>query len=100
MVEETTSPGGWVTTTVWSLAIIPAIFALVFHLGASYLSYKTYGSIGWAVLDFFFAVFYYPYYAFFLAGKGGEAPSAESASVLPPAVQSAGRRLRKMLKKH
>ena len=35
-------------------------------LAAAKLSYDKYQSIGWAFLDFFFAVFYIPYYAFFL----------------------------------
>lgn len=48
------------------LAIVPILFTIIFHLGAAFLSYKKYGSIGWAILNFFFAVFYYPYYAFAL----------------------------------
>jgi hypothetical protein len=87
-----------VTTTVWTIAIIPAIFALVFHAGAAYISYQRNQSIGWAILSFFFAVFYYPYYAFTQAGKPAEAPPA-AESMLPPSVQSAGRRLKKMLSK-
>jgi hypothetical protein len=46
--------------------IFGIIFAFVWHLGAASLSYAKYGSIGWAILDFFFATFYYPFYAFFL----------------------------------
>jgi hypothetical protein len=46
--------------------IFTAIFLFVWHLGAASLSYAKYGSIGWAILDFFFASFYYPFYAFFL----------------------------------
>ena len=95
VVEQKTGPGGWVSTTIWSIAIIPALFALVFHLGAAYMSYQRNQSAGWAVLHFFLAVFYYPYYAFTQAGKPAE-PPAESSSILPPSVQSAGRRLRKM----
>jgi hypothetical protein len=38
----------------------------VWNLGAAQLSYAKYGSVGWAILDFFFAAFYYPFYAFFL----------------------------------
>ena len=49
------------------LAILPILFFLFFHLGAGYLSYQKYGSFMWAALDFLFAYFYYPYYAFFLA---------------------------------
>ena len=96
MVEQQTNAGGWVTTTIWTIAIIPAIFALVFHAGAAYLSYQRHQSIGWAILSFFFAVFYYPYYAFTQAGKPAEAPPA-AESILPPSVQSAGRRLKKLM---
>jgi hypothetical protein len=46
--------------------IFTIIFLFVWHLGAASLSYAKYGSIGWAILDFFFATFYYPFYAFFL----------------------------------
>ena len=97
MVEQQIGPGGWVTTTVWTIAIIPAIFALVFHAGAAYMSYQRNQSIGWAILHFFLAVFYYPYYAFTQAGKPAEPPVAESTPSLMPSVQSAGRRLKKML---
>lgn len=54
---------------VWGIIILlPIVFLFMFHLGAGYLSYQKYGQIGWAILDFFFAYFYYPYYAFFLSG--------------------------------
>ena len=76
-----------VSPVVTVLAIIPALFALFFHLGAAYLSYKKYASIGWAIVDFFFAVFYYPYYAFFLAGD-----SNPTAPLMGPALQTAGKR--------
>lgn len=78
------------TPIVAALALIPALFALFFHLGAAYLSYKKYASIGWAIMDFFFAVFYYPYYAFFLSGES--MPAAQPM----PLLQTAGkRRMRK-----
>ena len=45
-------------------------FFLLLLLGpavsAAKLSYDKYGSFLWAILDFFFPVFYIPYYAFFL----------------------------------
>lgn len=50
--------------TVYS--IIGFIFAVVFSYGAAKLSYDKYRSVGWAVLDFFFSWFYYPYYAIVL----------------------------------
>ena len=51
--------------------IIPALLLIAFHVGAGYLSYQKYGNMGWAFLDFLFAYFYYPYYAFFLAKDPG-----------------------------
>ncbi len=53
------------------LLIFPIVFAIMFHFGAAYLSYQKYQSGLWALLDFFFAVFYYPFYAFFLAKDPG-----------------------------
>lgn len=53
------------------LLIIPVVFTILFHFGAAWLSYQKYGSILWAILDFFFAVLYYPFYAFFLAKDPG-----------------------------
>ena len=62
---------------VWGLLmILPIVFLFIFHLGAGYLSYQKYGNIGWALLNFFFAYFYYPYYAFFLASAPAESPMA------------------------
>jgi hypothetical protein len=58
------------SSTAAGLGIVSMIFSIIFlfvwHLGAASLSYAKYGSIGWAILDFFFATFYYPFYAFFL----------------------------------
>jgi len=50
-----------------AVMLIPLFILLIFHLGAGYLSYQKYGNLGWAFLNFIFAYFYYPYYAFFLA---------------------------------
>jgi hypothetical protein len=95
VVQEQTTPGGaWVSTTILTIAIIPTIFAIVFHAGAAYLSYQRNQSVGWAILSFFFAVFYYPYYAF--AQAGTPAPAPASTGILPT-VQSAGKRLAKAL---
>jgi hypothetical protein len=58
------------SSTAVGLGIVSMIFTIIFlfvwHLGAASLSYAKYGSVGWAILDFFFATFYYPFYAFFL----------------------------------
>jgi hypothetical protein len=64
---------GW-GAALAAIAIVPILFLIAFHVGAGYLSYQKYGSMGWAFLDFLFAYFYYPYYAFFLA-KDVAAPS-------------------------
>lgn len=71
---ETKGNSLWDTLTVGlsasaivALAVFPLVFAILFHAGAAYLSYQKYQSGLWALIDFFFAVFYYPYYAFFLA---------------------------------
>jgi len=48
--------------------IILSIIAyfILFNLGAAVLSYHKYGSYFWAIVNFFFAWVYYPFYAFFL----------------------------------
>lgn len=70
----TTTTDGKAPAGFWAMlggaafvAIFSFIFFLAFHIGAGYLSYQKYGSMMWAILDFIFAYFYYPYYAFFLA---------------------------------
>ena len=50
---------------------VSALFYVIFGYGAAKLSYDKYQSIGWAILNFFFATFYYPYYAIFLSGPAG-----------------------------
>lgn len=67
--DQTPPPQGQLMTlSAWGpIALLPILFLLAFHIGAGYLSYQKYGSGLWAVVDFLFAYFYYPYYAFFLA---------------------------------
>ena len=67
ILTGTTTPSTGVGALFGLFALIPILFLIAFHVGAGYLSYQKYGSIGWAILDFLFAYFYYPYYAFFLA---------------------------------
>ena len=71
----------------WAIAagVIGILVAFMWHLGAASLSYAKYGSIGWAILDFFFASLYYPFYALVL--------NTPSASVTAP-MMGGGRRLR------
>ena len=56
------------TGSPWAIAslVIGILFTLMWHAGAASLSYSKYGSVGWAILDFFFATLYYPYYALVL----------------------------------
>ena len=79
----TLAPGSAVTMGAFGvLALIPLMFLFVFHLGAAYLSYQKFGSMMWAVVDFIFAYFYYPYYAFFLTSTPTEvAPMTPMAMV-------------------
>jgi hypothetical protein len=65
------------------VGLFSLLFLLFFHIGAGYLSYQKYGSMMWAVLDFIFAYFYYPYYSFFLAKD------------VPPQTIFGGRRLKR-----
>jgi hypothetical protein len=55
----------------YGVGISSIVFIILFHFGAAYLSYQKYGSILWSILNFFFAGFYYPFYAFFLAKDPG-----------------------------
>ena len=59
--KSSSMPTGAIVATVFA-----AIWFFVWSFGAASLSYAKYGSIGWAILDFFFATFYYPYYALVL----------------------------------
>ncbi len=53
-----------VAVIFWS--VVSLLFLIVFHYGAAVLSYARYQSVFWAVIDFVFATFYYPYYALVL----------------------------------
>jgi len=59
-----------VQTEYTTVAIVSAVFSILFFIvfsyGAAKLSYDKYRSVGWAILDFFFSSFYYPYYAIVL----------------------------------
>jgi hypothetical protein len=87
---ETTTTDGKPAAGFWAIlggaafvGIFSIIFFLAFHIGAGYLSYQKYGSMMWAILDFIFAYFYYPYYAFFLAKD------------VPPQTLFGGRKLKR-----
>jgi hypothetical protein len=49
-------------------AIFGGLFYIIFSYGAAKLSYDRFQNVGWAVLDFLFPMFYYPYYAFTMSG--------------------------------
>jgi hypothetical protein len=80
----------YIFNTAWGL--VPLIFAIIFSGGAAYLSYQRNQSGALAVLAFFFATIYYPYYAF----TSGSTPSVSPVSTL----MTAGRRMVKAMKKH
>ena len=54
--------------------ILYLVYILAFMIGAAKISYDKYHSIPWAIVDFFFASFYYIYYAFFVS-KPSPTPS-------------------------
>lgn len=60
---------------LYGAGIFSILFTIAFHAGAAYLSYQKYQSGLWALIDFFFAFFYYPYYSFFLASAPGPSQS-------------------------
>ena len=53
---------GW-AIFLFVIGLLPWFF---FSYGAARLSFMKYQSYGWAILDFFFSGFYYPFYAWFL----------------------------------
>jgi hypothetical protein len=77
-----------------AIALIPIIFTIIFHAGAAYVSYQRNQSIGWAIFHFFFAVFYYPYYAF-----SQSTPAQPASTGILPTMQTAGKKLAKALGK-
>ena len=71
--DANTGPANTTTTTDTTTSTLGTVFgviglilAFLWSFGAASLSYTKYGSIGWAILDFFFATLYYPYYALVL----------------------------------
>lgn len=72
-------PESWSTAylstagSLWLLFLF--IWAIAFHAGAALLSYRRYGSGVWAIVNFFFAAFYYPYYALALDSPPAPAPA-------------------------
>lgn len=74
------------------LTMLSIFFLLFFHIGAGYLSYQKYGSMLWAIVNFIFAYFYYPYYAFFLAKDPSPQPLGMIGGMMK--ALSGGRRRR------
>jgi hypothetical protein len=68
-VAYNSTGGGGVFGSIFSL--LGLLFVFAYSFGAAKLSYDKYQSIGWAIFNFFFATFYYPYYAIFLSGPAG-----------------------------
>lgn len=72
----------YIFNTAWGA--IPIVFAILFSGGAAYLSYQRNQSMGWAIVAFFFATIYYPYYAF--------TSGSSSSTPLAPAIMTAGKK--------
>lgn len=51
------------------ISVMVIIAILLPAIGAAKLSHDKFGSIGWAILAFIFAPFYYVFYAFFISSK-------------------------------
>lgn len=84
------APVSWGSFLFGLLAVffIPILFALLFSYGAAKLSFDHNGSFGWALLDFIFPMFYYPYYAIFVSK-----PTVVAGGGLVSAVFKGGRKL-------
>lgn len=50
-----------------AMIVINVLVGLIYCYGAARLSYNTFGSMGWAVVAFFLAPLYYPYYGIFVS---------------------------------
>jgi uncharacterized RDD family membrane protein YckC len=61
-----------------AMIVINVLLAVIYCYGAARLSYNTFGSMGWAVVAFFLAPLYYPYYAIFVS-QAAPPPSPLSA---------------------
>lgn len=68
--QSLTTPLKWYEKLGAGIIVLLVVFIicllLLFNVGAALLSYHKYGSYFWAFVNFFFAVIYYPFYAFFL----------------------------------
>ena len=71
-----------------AMIVINVLLGLIYCYGAARLSYNTFGSMGWAVVAFFLAPLYYPYYAIFVSQSAPPAPP----SIMPDIM--GGRRRR------
>lgn len=68
---QATAAGGIALAFASLTGIASFLFYIAFSYGAAKLSYDKFQSIGWAIVNFIFAAFYYPYYAIFLSGPSG-----------------------------
>jgi hypothetical protein len=69
--QAATAAGGVALAFASLTGIASFLFYIAFSYGAAKLSYDKFQSVGWAILNFIFAAFYYPYYAIFLSGPSG-----------------------------
>lgn len=81
----------YIFNTAWGL--LPLVLGILFSAGAAYLNYQRNQSAVLAILAFFFATVYYPYYAF--TSGSSSTPSVTPASTL----MTAGKRVLKAMRK-
>ena len=73
-------------------SLVLFVYMLFFHVGAGVLSYRKYGSMGWAVLAGIFAYVYYPYYAFTATSPAEAAPAPLIGGMLKKLMGGKSRR--------
>ncbi len=66
--EETPAKTAWTPVTI-AITVFSVLITFLSYYGAAKLSYDKFGSIGWAILAFIFAPFYYLYYAYFVSSR-------------------------------
>lgn len=66
--EEAPAKTGWTPMAI-VITFFSVLMWFISYYGAAKLSYDKFGSIGWAILAFIFAPFYYIYYAYFVSSR-------------------------------
>ena len=66
--QETPVKSNWSAASI-VIIIFSVLMWFISYYGAAKLSYDKFGSIGWAILAFIVAPFYYIYYAYFVSTR-------------------------------